>query len=43
MVRLFTDTKGMVIDDGTTDTEPEWFPYTGAKLARAREACQKTC
>ena len=42
-LRLFTDTKGMVIDDGTTDTEPEWFPYTGAKLARAREACQKTC
>jgi len=35
-LRLFTDYKGMVIDDGTGDTEPYWFPYTAAKLAKAR-------
>ena len=40
-LRLFTDYKGMVIDDGALDTEPEWFPYTDAKLTRAREACKK--
>ena len=36
-LRMFTDYKGMVIDDGTGDTEPYWFPYTEAKLANARK------
>ena len=36
-LRLFTDYKGMVIDDGTTDTEPYWFPYTQAKLDAAQK------
>lgn len=36
-LRLFTDYKGMVIDDGTTDTEPYWFPYTQAKLDAAKK------
>jgi acyl-CoA reductase-like NAD-dependent aldehyde dehydrogenase len=40
-LELFTDLKGMVIDDGTTDTEPGWFPYTEAKLASARAACKR--
>lgn len=40
-LRLFTDYKGMVIDDGSADTEPDWFPYTEAKLASAREACRR--
>jgi len=35
-LRLFTDYKGMVIDDGTADTEPYWFPYTQAKLDAAK-------
>jgi hypothetical protein len=26
----------MVIDDGTSDTEAGWFPYTEAKLGAAR-------
>jgi len=36
-LRLFTEPKSMVIDDGACDTEPGWFPYTEAKLAQARE------
>ena len=36
-LRMFTDYKGMVIDDGTGDTEPYWFPYTEAKLENARK------
>ena len=36
-LRLFTDYKGMVIDDGTQDTEPYWFPYTQAKLDAAQK------
>jgi acyl-CoA reductase-like NAD-dependent aldehyde dehydrogenase len=40
-LRLFTEYKGMVMDDGSQDTEPEWFPYTEAKLASAKEACMK--
>ena len=35
-LRMFTDYKGMVIDDGTGDSEPYWFPYTQAKLDHAR-------
>ncbi|BDU73760.1 aldehyde dehydrogenase family protein [Mesoterricola silvestris] len=38
-LRLFTDPKAMVIDDGATDTEPAWFPYDGAKLEQAKERC----
>jgi len=36
-LRLFTEPKSMVIDDGLGDTEPGWFPYTESKLAAARE------
>jgi len=36
-LRLFTESKSMVIDDGMEDTAPSWFPYTEAKLAAARE------
>jgi len=36
-LRLFTDYKGMVIDDGKKDTEPYWFPYTQAKLDKAKK------
>jgi acyl-CoA reductase-like NAD-dependent aldehyde dehydrogenase len=36
-LRMFTDYKGMVIDDGTTDTEPYWFPYTKDKLEHAQK------
>jgi hypothetical protein len=36
-LRMFTDYKGMVIDDGTTDTEPYWFPYTQDKLEHAQK------
>jgi acyl-CoA reductase-like NAD-dependent aldehyde dehydrogenase len=36
-LRLFTEPKSMVIDDGLADTEPGWFPYTAASLAAARE------
>ena len=36
-LRLFTECKSMVIDDGMEDTEPSWFPHTEAKLAAARE------
>lgn len=36
-LRMFTDYKGMVIDDGTADTEPYWFPYTQAKLENAQK------
>jgi acyl-CoA reductase-like NAD-dependent aldehyde dehydrogenase len=36
-LRLFTEPKSMVIDDGLTDTEPGWFPYGEAKLAAARD------
>jgi acyl-CoA reductase-like NAD-dependent aldehyde dehydrogenase len=36
-LRLFTDYKAMVIDDGNTDTEPYWFPYTEDKLDSARK------
>ncbi|HLO66811.1 MAG TPA: aldehyde dehydrogenase family protein [Holophaga sp.] len=39
-LRLFTDPKGMVIDDGTQDGEREWFPYDEAKVAEARARCQ---
>jgi len=35
-LRLFTEPKSMVIDDGLADTEPGWFPYNDAKLAAAR-------
>ena len=35
-LRMFTDYKGMVIDDGTGDSEPYWFPYTQVKLDHAR-------
>jgi acyl-CoA reductase-like NAD-dependent aldehyde dehydrogenase len=34
-LRMFTDYKGIVVDDGTNDTEPYWFPYTQAKLDAA--------
>jgi hypothetical protein len=27
----------MVIDDGTADTEPYWFPYTKDKLEKAQK------
>lgn len=40
-LRLFTDYKGMVIDDGSMDTEPEWFPYTPEKLEQAKERCSR--
>jgi acyl-CoA reductase-like NAD-dependent aldehyde dehydrogenase len=40
-LRLFTELKGMVVDDGTLDTEPSWFPYTEAKLEEARQRCLK--
>ena len=36
-LRMFTDYKGMVIDDGAQDTESYWFPYTEAKLDHARK------
>ena len=36
-LRMFTDYKGMVIDDGTSDSEPYWFPYTQAKLDNAKK------
>ena len=36
-LRMCTDYKGMVVDDGTADTEPYWFPYTEAKLDSARK------
>jgi acyl-CoA reductase-like NAD-dependent aldehyde dehydrogenase len=36
-LRLFTEPKSLVIDDGTQDTEPNWFPYDQAKLQKARE------
>jgi acyl-CoA reductase-like NAD-dependent aldehyde dehydrogenase len=35
-LRLFTEAKSMVIDDGLEDTEPGWFPYSEAKLAATR-------
>ena len=35
-LKLFTESRSMVIDDGQGDTEPCWFPYTEAKLAAAR-------
>ena len=34
-LRMFTDYKGVVVDDGTNDTEPYWFPYTQTKLDAA--------
>jgi acyl-CoA reductase-like NAD-dependent aldehyde dehydrogenase len=34
-LRLFTECKSMVIDDGLGDTEPNWFPYSEGKLAGA--------
>ncbi len=40
-LRLFTEYKGMVIDDGTADTEAEWFPYSEAKRDAAQERCGK--
>jgi len=36
-LRVFTDYKIMVIDDGTGDSQPYWFPYTEAKLDNARK------
>jgi acyl-CoA reductase-like NAD-dependent aldehyde dehydrogenase len=36
-LRLFTDTKSLVIDNGQEATEPHWFPYGEAKLASAME------
>jgi hypothetical protein len=36
-LRLFTECKSMVIDDGLCDTEPAWFPYNRSKLEEARE------
>ena len=36
-LQLFTNPKGMVIDDGHLDTEPLWFPYTEDKLELARQ------
>ena len=36
-LRLFTECKSMVIDDGLGDTEPAWFPYNRTKLEAARE------
>ena len=36
-LRLFTEYKSMVIDDGQNDSEPDWFPYTEAKLTEARQ------
>ena len=36
-LQLFTNQKGMVIDDGRNDTEPHWFPYTEEKLELARQ------
>jgi acyl-CoA reductase-like NAD-dependent aldehyde dehydrogenase len=35
-LRLFTEYKSMVIDDGLGDAEPGWYPYTEAKLDAAR-------
>ncbi len=35
-LRLFTEPRSMVIDDGLSDTEPGWFPYSPAKQAQAR-------
>jgi len=37
-LRLFTEPKSMVIDDGACDTEPSWFPYSEAKLDAAKAA-----
>ena len=36
-LRLFAQPKSLVIDDGTRDTEPSWFPYDDAKLQAARD------
>jgi acyl-CoA reductase-like NAD-dependent aldehyde dehydrogenase len=36
-LQLFTNQKGMVIDDGRNDTEPAWFPYSEEKLEAARQ------
>ena len=37
-LRLFTQEKSMLIDAGTDDSEPHWFPYSEEKLEAAREA-----
>ena len=36
-LQLFTNPKGMVIDDGRNDSEVHWFPYTKSKLELARQ------
>ena len=36
-LQLFTETKSIVIDDGLTNTEPSWFPYSAEKLDAARQ------
>jgi acyl-CoA reductase-like NAD-dependent aldehyde dehydrogenase len=36
-LRMFTNPKAMVIDDGRSDTEPNWFPYQEEKLEAARQ------
>jgi acyl-CoA reductase-like NAD-dependent aldehyde dehydrogenase len=38
-LRLFTESRAMVIDDGRMDGEPDWFPYDEGKLAAARRKC----
>lgn len=40
-LRLFAEYKGMVVDDGTADSDAAWFPYTQSKLDEARERCGK--
>jgi succinate-semialdehyde dehydrogenase/glutarate-semialdehyde dehydrogenase len=36
-LRLFTQCKAMLVDDGTCDREPHWFPYTAEQLQAARQ------
>jgi len=40
-LRLFTEPRSMVIDDGLADREPGWFPYTEATLEAARRRCAR--
>ena len=40
-LRLFTEPRSMVIDDGLADREPGWFPYTEATLEAARKRCAR--
>lgn len=35
-LQTFTEYKSVVIDDGTADREPQWFPYSSEQLAAVR-------